>query len=47
MAFYFLRPNLESMKKIDEIMDEIIPDDFDPENSVGLPIRGTCRQGVE
>jgi hypothetical protein len=47
MAFYFLRPNLENMKKIDEILNEIIPDDFDPENSVGLPIRGKCRQGVE
>jgi hypothetical protein len=40
LNFYGMRPNLEYSAKIDSVLDEIVPDDFDPENSFGLPIRG-------
>jgi hypothetical protein len=40
LNFYAMRPNLEYSAKMDSILDEIIPDDFDADNSFGLPIRG-------
>lgn len=40
LNFYAMRPNLEYSAKMDKILEEIIPDDFDAENSFGLPIRG-------
>jgi len=40
-AFYFLRPKPSVAKTLKDIMDEIIPKDFDAERSIGLPIRGT------
>jgi hypothetical protein len=40
LNFYAMRPNLEYSAKIDQILDEIIPVNFDAENAFGLPIRG-------
>lgn len=40
-AFYFLRPSLENAQKVDSILQEILPEDLNAEQSVGLPIRGT------
>ena len=42
IAFYFMRPSLDNSHKIDNILNEIVPNDLDAERSVGLPIRGTC-----
>jgi hypothetical protein len=46
LNFYAMRPNLEYSAKMDKILDEIIPDDFDAENSFGLPIRGELQQSA-
>jgi hypothetical protein len=40
IAFYALRPNLMYQQKIESHMTRIFPDDFAPEHSMGLPIRG-------
>jgi hypothetical protein len=40
LNFYAMRPNFEYSAKMEKILEEIIPDDFDAENSFGLPIRG-------
>jgi hypothetical protein len=40
LNFYAMRPNLKYSAKMDEILAKIIPDDFEAENSFGLPIRG-------
>jgi hypothetical protein len=40
LNFYAMRPNLEYSAKMEKILEEIIPDDFEAENSFGLPIRG-------
>jgi hypothetical protein len=40
LNFYTMRPNLEYSAKMEKILEEIIPDDFEAENSFGLPIRG-------
>jgi hypothetical protein len=41
LGFYGMRPNLEYTEKIKHVLDEIVPEGFDAENSFGLPIRGT------
>jgi hypothetical protein len=41
LSFYSTRPNPSHAQKLNEIMDEIVPKDLDPEKSMGLPIRGT------
>ena len=41
LLLYAMRPNPESLDQIEEILNVVLPDDFDPETSMGLPIRGT------
>jgi hypothetical protein len=45
MAFYFLRPRLSNVKRIEAIISEIVPSDMDAERTVGLPIRGAYGSG--
>jgi hypothetical protein len=40
LYFYAMRPNQESARKIDSVLSQIISDDFNPEQALGLPIRG-------
>lgn len=40
LAFYSLRLNLRYTPKLDAIVDEITPKDFNIKHSFGLPIRG-------
>jgi hypothetical protein len=47
LSFYSMRPNLEFSEKMEEIMSDIIPDNFDADNSFGLPIRGTFRASAQ
>jgi hypothetical protein len=46
LNFYAMRPNLEYSAKMEKILEEIIPDDFEAENSFGLPIRGKFQQSA-
>lgn len=41
LAFYAMRPNPHYAHELDLILNDIIPDTFPPETSIGLPIRGT------
>jgi len=41
--FYILRLNLQYQKKMEEMMSEILPEDFRPESAIGIPIRGEFR----
>lgn len=41
LAFYSMRPNPRNAHELDRIVTDIIPSNFRPENSVGLPIRGS------
>lgn len=38
--FYSMRPNYHYAQKLDSMMQQIIPESFNPELSFGLPIRG-------
>jgi len=40
LTMYTMRPNPSSAAKLDEIMEEIIPESFHPETSLGLPVHG-------
>jgi hypothetical protein len=40
LTFYGLRPNLSSMKQLVRVVSENLPQDFSPDYSIGLPIRG-------
>ena len=40
LTIYSTRPNPSSALELEKIMEEIIPANFDPETSFGLPIRG-------
>jgi hypothetical protein len=44
LTFYSMRPNPRYTDELNQIMSHIIPSNFQPENSVGLPIRGKFRQ---
>jgi len=46
LAFYSMRPNPMNAKKMDEILDEVIPNDINADSSVGLPIRGNQQYNV-
>ena len=41
LTIYAMRPNPSNAAELDKIADEIAPDYFDAEASLGLPIRGT------
>lgn len=41
LTLYSMRPNPSNAAKLDNIMNDITPYDFDPEMAVGLPVRGT------
>ena len=41
LVFYAMRPNLYSNEKLDRVMNEIVPDDFDTNLALGLPIRAS------
>jgi hypothetical protein len=41
MVFYAMRPNLMYAEKLDNIMDQIFPENFDPNLALGLPIRAS------
>jgi hypothetical protein len=41
LIFYAMRPNLHYAQKLDHIMKETIPKDFDPDLAMGLPIRAS------
>jgi hypothetical protein len=43
LAFYSMRPNPRNAHELDRILTDIIPSDFQPDTSVGLPIRGTLQ----
>jgi hypothetical protein len=40
LTFYGLRPNLSSMQQLVQAVSENLPQDFTPDYSIGLPIRG-------
>jgi hypothetical protein len=40
LSFYALRPNPSYSKKVDEIVKNSLPKNFDPNQAIGLPIRG-------
>lgn len=37
---YMLRPNLGHRARLDQIIEDSVPKDFDPHKSIGIPIRG-------
>jgi hypothetical protein len=41
LTFYGLRPNLSSMQQLVQVVKENLPQDFSPDHSIGLPIRGS------
>jgi hypothetical protein len=41
LVFYAMRPNLHYAQKLDHIMKETIPNDFDPDLALGIPIRAS------
>ena len=49
LVFYAMRPNIHNTRKLDYIMQETIPENFDPNLSLGLPIRASdkCLQESE
>ena len=44
LSFYSVRPNPRNANELDRILTDIIPSNFQPEHSFGLPIRGTLRR---
>jgi hypothetical protein len=42
LALYATRPNPSSTQKLNDMVANLVPHDFDPETSVGVHIRGTC-----
>jgi hypothetical protein len=40
LVLYALRPNPRAVQQIDEILREVVPSDFVPDQAMGLPIRG-------
>jgi hypothetical protein len=40
LSFYAMRPNPRNAHELDKIMTHIIPTDFNPDQSIGLPVRG-------
>lgn len=40
LGMYAMRPSLPSRKKLDAILQDVLPADLDPERTVGLPVRG-------
>jgi hypothetical protein len=40
LTMYAMRPNPTSLRKLNDILTEIIPSNLDPETSFGLPVRG-------
>ena len=40
LGMYAMRPSIPSAKKLERILQDALPDDFDPERTVGLPVRG-------
>ena len=41
-SLYLMRPNMESRKQVENAMQKILPENFDPSKTVGFPIRGRC-----
>ena len=40
LTFYSMRPNPTSARKLEDIMEEVIPSSIEADTSIGLPIRG-------
>lgn len=40
LVLFTVRPNAKYAQAIDDIVEDIMPNDFDPDFTVGLPIRG-------
>lgn len=40
LGFYAMRPNIPNAIKLERILQEVWPDTLDPEQTVGLPVRG-------
>jgi hypothetical protein len=40
LTMYAMRPNPTSLRKLNDILMEVIPSNLDPETSFGLPVRG-------
>jgi hypothetical protein len=40
LVLFTVRPNAKYAQQIDDIVEDIMPSDFDPDFTVGLPIRG-------
>jgi hypothetical protein len=47
MLLYALRPSPGSSASIDNILEEILPSNFEPDHSIGLPIRASDKCGTE
>jgi hypothetical protein len=49
MAFYAMRPNLSYQQRMHQILRDVLPADFDPDQAVGLPIRASdkCKRESE
>jgi hypothetical protein len=49
LAFYAMRPNLSYQQRIKQILRDVLPADFDPNQAVGLPIRASdkCKRESE
>jgi len=37
---YMLRPNLRLRARLDQVIEDSVPKDFNPDKSIGIPIRG-------
>jgi hypothetical protein len=44
LVLFTVRPNAKYAQQIDDIVQDIMPSDFDPEFTVGLPIRGKYKE---
>lgn len=49
IAFYAMRPNLSYRQRIHQILRDVLPADFDPNQALGLPIRASdkCKRESE
>lgn len=42
LLLYAMRPNPDASRQIQEMVKDVLPNNFDPEQTLGLPIRGVC-----
>ena len=40
VMFYILRPNLAAKERMDELVNGVTPEDFNPDRALGIPVRG-------